>query len=106
MERKTETVNLGKRNVLVRELTPRELDAWLAPNFEGREYPGIVDELYTEKLFSGDVILMTTDIEPDEMLDIPPHKMEIVCQKIKALNPFFVRMLEKSTSQLLTAEKQ
>ncbi len=90
----------------VRELTPRELDRWLSPTWSGPEYPRIIDELYAEKLLSGDVILLTTDILPDELLDIPPHKMDLVCQKIRALNPFFVRMLERVGNQLRTADEK
>lgn len=106
MDCKTDKADLGKRNVTVRELTPRELDRWLSPDWKGPEYPGVIDELYAETLLSGDVILLTTDLGPDELLDIPPHKMDVVCQKIKALNPFFVRMLERVGSQLRTAAER
>jgi hypothetical protein len=61
MDCKTDKADLGKRNVTVRELTPRELDRWLSPTWSGPEYPRIIDELYAEKLLSGDVILLTTD---------------------------------------------
>lgn len=99
MDPKTEKVDLGKRNVIIRELTPRQLDNWLDPGFKGEGYQAIVDHLYAEKLLSGDVILLATDLTPDDLLDIPPHKMEVICAKIRSLNPFFVRMLEKFDSQ-------
>jgi hypothetical protein len=103
MDCKTDKVDLGKRNVIARELTPRELDAWLGSGYVGKEYPAIVDQLYGDSLLSGDVILLASDLEPEDLLDIPPHKMELLCQRIKALNPFFVRMLEKLDRQLETA---
>lgn len=100
MDCKTENVPLGKRNVSVRELSPREIDAWLSPSFKGQEYSSVVDHLYGEQLLTGDVILLATDLTPEEILDIPPHAIEPVVAKIKSLNPFFVRMLARFDSQL------
>ena len=103
MDCKTEKVDLGKRNVSVRELSPREIDAWLSPTFKGQEYSSVVDHLYGEQLLTGDVILLATDLTPEDLLDIPPHDMEKVVAKIKSLNPFFVRMLDRFDSQLKKA---
>lgn len=96
MNPKTEKIDLGKRNVLIRELTPREIDAWLNGQEERQDYLPIFDVLYDGRLFTGDVVLLATDLTADEIVDIPPHQMEEICRKIRTLNPFFAGLLERT----------
>lgn len=98
MQPLTETVDLGKRNVTVRELSAAEIDAWIGAR-DLPEYNRIFDSLYSKRLLSGDVVLLCTDLTPDELMTIPPHCLEKVIGKIKSLNTFFVQLLEASASR-------
>lgn len=88
----TETVVLGKLAVTVRELTPAQVDAWLAGK-DAPKYPALFDMMYGEKLLTGDVVLACTDLTPKEMMALPPHCVEKIVGKIRCLNTFFVAML-------------